>query len=41
MAVPSGVATMRAALRAASRLGRLAVVVADWKSAYVRGMKGP
>jgi hypothetical protein len=33
IAVPSGEATMRAALRAASTLGRFAVVVTDWKSA--------
>jgi hypothetical protein len=31
--VPSGEANMMAALRAASRLGRVRVVVADWKSA--------
>src|SRR5262249_20219869 len=41
IAVPSGVATISAALRAASTLGRLAVVVIDWKSAYVSGTKGP
>jgi hypothetical protein len=40
IAVPSGVATVSAALRAASTLGRFAVEVIDWKSAYVRGMKG-
>jgi hypothetical protein len=34
------VATVSAALRAASTLGRFAVEVIDWKSAYVRGMKG-
>src|SRR5262249_61079955 len=33
-AVPSGVATVSAALRAASTLGRFAVVVIDWESAY-------
>jgi len=41
IAVPSGAATMSAALRAASTLGRFVVVVIDWKSAYVRGTKGP
>src|SRR5262245_48527149 len=41
MAVPSGDAMTTAALRAASTLGRLAVVVIDWKSAYVSGTKGP
>jgi hypothetical protein len=33
IAVPSGAATIRAALRAARTLGRFAVVVIDWKSA--------
>jgi hypothetical protein len=41
IAVPSGAATMSAALRAASTLGRFVVAVIDWKSAYVRGTKGP
>jgi hypothetical protein len=33
IAAPSGAATMSAALRAASTLDRLLVVVIDWKSA--------
>src|SRR5579862_25688 len=41
IAVPSGAATISAALRAASTLGRFAVVVINWKSAYVCGMNGP
>jgi hypothetical protein len=41
IAVPSGVATISAAPRAASTRGRFAVVVVDWKSAYVSGTKGP
>jgi hypothetical protein len=40
-AVPSGAATMSAALRAASTLGRFVIVVLDWNSAYVRGTNGP
>src|SRR4029453_13247044 len=41
IAVPSGVATMTAALRAASTLGRFFVVVIDWKRAEGSGTNAP
>jgi hypothetical protein len=41
IAVPSGEAMVSAALRAASTLGRFAVDVIDWNSAYVSGTNGP
>ncbi len=40
-AVPSGVETMRTALRAASTAGKFFVAVADWYRAYVSGTNGP